>query len=110
MKKVLWLVVMALLFGFGCTKSKTVTDEINEYTQKYLYTIRDTLDKKKGTIKDIYSTMLSKKMQDAITIEEYKNWLTERYKGKIGQKLRTSYATIIKEKSTQEILEATAKT
>ena len=110
MKKVLLLVVLALLFNFGCTKSKTVTDEINESIQKYLYTIRDTLDKKQGSVENIYNTMLSTKMKEAITLVEYKNWLTERYKGKIGKKLRTSHATMLKDKATQEIYEATGTT
>lgn len=110
MKKVLLLVVLALLFSFGCTKSKTVTDEVNESIQKYLYTIRDTLDKKQGSIENIYNTMLSTKMKKAITLAEYKDWLTERYKGKIGKKLRTSHAAMLKDKVTQEIYEATGTT
>ncbi|MCK5807346.1 hypothetical protein KAH37_00020 [bacterium] len=110
MKKLSLLVILALLFGFGCTKSKTVTDEVNEYVQKYLYTIRDTIDSKKGTVKGLYDSMLSEKMKEAITLEEYKNWLTERYKGKIGKKLRTAYAQITYNKSIKDHDEAICST
>ncbi len=110
MKNVLWLVVFSFLLGFGCTKSKSETDEINEYVQKYLYAIRDAVDHKKGSVKEIYDTMLSKEMKESVSLDEYKDWLTERYKGKIGRKLRTARATIGRDKATGKTLEATATT
>lgn len=111
MKKVLLLVVVALLFSFGCTKSKaTVTDEVSSHIQKYLYAIRDALDSKQGSVETIYNTMLSEKMKKAIPLKDYTNWLTERYKGKIGKKLRTASAQIKFDKSTQEYFEAVGTT
>jgi hypothetical protein len=110
MKKLL-LVMLAVFITFsGCKKEKQLQDQVDEFIQNYLYTVRDAADGTKGTIEDVYKNMLSAKMKEVVTFEDYKDYVTKIYKGKIGKELRTARAAIVVDKQTQDFIEATGQT
>ncbi len=110
MKKLLIVSIAFVLILVGCKSKNTPQDKIDAFVQKYLYAIRDAVDKKQGTIKDVYDNYLSDEMKKSVTLEQYTDYVTQRYKGKIANKLRASFAKIVKDKATGKILEATART
>ena len=112
MRKLSLLLLAALiLVSFaGCKGEKKLQDQVDEFIQQYIYTVRDAVDGKKGTIKDVYDNMLSSEMKKVVTFEEYKDWVTRRYKGKVGKEIRTAKAAIVIDKQTKAFMEATGRT
>ena len=110
MKRVLLVALIALFAITGCKSEPPLQEKINLYIQKYLYAVRDAVDGKKGTVEDVYKNFISSKMKAVLTLEDYKEHVTKRYKGKIAAKLRTSYANIVIDKQSQELIEARGKT
>jgi hypothetical protein len=107
MKKVMLLVVAAMLTliaTVSCKFEPPVEEKLNTYIQNYLYAVRD------GKGDEVYNTMLSAKMKEVFTIDDWHEYVSRVYKGKIANELRTAYATIVKEKSTGEFIEATGRT
>ncbi len=88
----------------SCTKSASPEETIDTLTKSYLYNIRD------GKIDSVYNTMLSDSMKKALTLDDFREHCTTRYKGKVGSQLRTAYASFTKDKATGKFLSATAKT
>ncbi len=84
---------LSLLF-ISCDKKKSVQEKVDKRIQNYLYTIRDTLDKNKGSVEEIYNNWLSSEMKETVSLEEYREHLLKRYQGKVGRELRTSYAEL----------------
>jgi len=110
MKK-LFLVILAVFIVFtGCKKEKQLQDQVDEFIQQYLYTVRDAADGTKGTIEDVYKNWLSSAMKEVVTFEDYKDHVTKIYKGKIGKELRTARAAIVIDKQSQAFIEATGQT
>ncbi len=81
-----------------------IEKQLDEFIQNYLYAIRD------GKADEVYDTMLSAKMKEVFTRDDWHEYVSRIYKGKIGKELRTAYATIVKEKSTGEFIEASGRT
>jgi len=81
-----------------------IEKQLDAFIQNYLYAIRD------GKADEVYDTMLSSKMKEVFTREDWHEYVSRVYKGKIGKELRTAYATIVKEKSTGEFIEASGRT
>jgi len=81
-----------------------IEEKLDTFIQNYLYAIRD------GKADEVYDTMLSSKMKEVFTREDWHEYVSRVYKGKIGKELRTAYATIVKEKSTGEFIEASGRT
>ncbi len=81
-----------------------IEKQLDEFIQNYLYAIRD------GKVDEVYDTMLSTKMKEVFTRDDWHEYASRVYKGKIGKELRTAYATIVKEKSTGEFIEASGRT
>jgi hypothetical protein len=107
MKKITLLIVataLALTAMVSCKFEKPIEERLNAYIQSYLYAVRD------GKAEEVYNTMLSAKMKEVFTMEDWNEYVSRIYKGKIGAELRTAYATIVKEKSTGEFIEATGRT
>ncbi|HSA33473.1 MAG TPA: hypothetical protein P5077_07085 [bacterium] len=96
--------LIALTAAVSCKFEPPIEEKLNAYIQSYLYAVRD------GKTDEVYNTMLSAKMKEVFTIEDWNEYVSRVYKGKIGQELRTAYATIVKEKSTGEFIEATGRT
>jgi len=110
MRNLMLALIAVVLVFTACNKEKAIQDQVDEFIQQYLYTVRDALDGSKGTLKEIYDNYLSTKMKEVMTFEEYKDWLTERYKGKIGKEIRTAKAAIVIDKQTGDFIEATGQT
>jgi len=112
MRKLLALLLVALIaLAFsGCKTEKKLQDKVDEFIQSYIYTIRDAVDGQKGTVKDVYDKMVSSEMKKVVTFDEYKDWVTRRYKGKVGKKIRTAKAAIVIDKHTKAFMEATGRT
>jgi len=81
-----------------------IEEKLDAFIQSYLYAVRD------GKADEVYDTMLSAKMKEVFSREEWHEYVSRIYKGKIGNELRTAYATIVKEKSTGEFIEASGRT
>ncbi len=81
-----------------------IEKQLDAFIQNYLYAIRD------GKADEVYDTMLSTKMKEVFTRDDWHEYVSRVYKGKIGKELRTAYATIVKEKSTGEFIEASGRT
>ena len=105
----LFAVLIALNFA-GCKTEKKLQDQVDEFIQNYIYMVRDAVDGQKGTIQDVYDKMLSAEMKKVVTFEEYKDWVTRRYKGKVGKEIRTAKAAIVIDKQTKAFMEATGRT
>jgi len=112
MRKLLALLFVALIaFAFsGCKTEKKLQDKVDDFIQSYIYTVRDAVDGQKGTVKDVYDNMLSAEMKKVVTFDDYKDWVTRRYKGKVGKKIRTARAAIVIDKQTKAFMEATGST
>lgn len=102
--RILLAALIALTAAVSCKFEPPIEEKLNTYIQSYLYAVRD------GKADEVYNTMLSAKMKEVFTPEDWNEYVSRVYKGKIGQELRTAYATIVKEKSTGEFIEATGRT
>ena len=110
MKKFLTVLLVIAAVFTSCKKTKSIEEQLSDYIQSYLYSIRDATDEKKGSIEDVYNNFLSSKMKEVVELEDFTDHVTTRYKGKIGRELRAARATIVVDKETQEVIEATAQT
>ena len=110
MRKLMLALFAVILVFTACNTEKKIQDQVDEFIQQYLYTVRDALDGTKGSVKDVYDNYLSTKMKEALTYDEFKDWLTERYKGKIGKEIRTAKAALVVDKETGDFIEATGQT
>ncbi|HNW83184.1 MAG TPA: hypothetical protein PKG52_09870 [bacterium] len=110
MRKLMLAFFAVILVFTACNKEKAIQDQVDEFIQQYLYTVRDALEGTKGSIKDVYDNYLSTKMKEALTYEEFKDWMTEKYKGKIGSEIRTAKAALVVDKQTGDFIEATGQT
>ena len=110
MKKFLTVLLVIAAVFTSCKKTKTIEEQISDYIQSYLYSVRDAVDGKQGTIEDVYNNFLSSKMKEVVSPEDFRDHVTARYKGKVGRELRAARATIVVDKETQDVIEATAQT
>jgi hypothetical protein len=110
MKKILFVILAFAIAFTGCKKEKQLQEQVDEFIQQYLYAVRDASDGTKGSIEEIYNTMLSAAMKEVVTFDDYKDHVTLVYKGKVGKELRTARAGIVIDKETQEFIEATGQT
>lgn len=110
MKKLTLILLSAALFFVGCNKTKSTQDLVDEFIQSYLYAVRDAADGKAGTLQGIYDDWLSSAMKKVVTFDDFKEYATTNYKGKIGNEIRTSHANIVIDAETKAFLEATGKT
>jgi len=110
MKKILFVILAFAIAFTGCKKEKQLQEQVDEFIQQYLYTVRDASDGTKGSIEEVYNTMLSGAMKEVVSFDDYKDHVTLVYKGKVGKELRTARAGIVIDKHTQEFIEATGQT
>ena len=110
MKKLMLFLLAALMFVSCGEKSKSLQDQVDAFIQSYLYAVRDASDGKKGTLQEIYDNWLSSEMKKVVTFEDFKDFATTTYKGKIGNEIRTSRANIVIDAETKDFIEATGQT
>jgi hypothetical protein len=110
MKKFLTVLLLIAAVFVSCKKTKTIEEQLSDYIQSYLYSIRDATDDKQGSLEDVYNNFLSSKMKETVEFEDFRDHATTRYKGKIGRELRAARATIVVDKETGNFIEGTAQT
>ena len=110
MKKLMLFLLAALMFVSCGEKSKSLQDQVDAFIQSYLYAVRDASDGKQGTLQDIYDNWLSTEMKKVVTFDDFKDFATTTYKGKIGAEIRTSRANIVIDAETKAFIEATGQT
>ncbi len=110
MKKLLTVLLLIVAVLVSCKRTKTIEEQLSDYIQSYLYSIRDAVDEREGSIEDVYNNFLSSKMKEVVDFESFRDHATTRYKGKIGRELRAARATIVVDKETGDFIEGTAQT
>ncbi len=110
MKKILTVFLLTIIACVACTRTKTIEERISDYIQSYLYTMRDAVDERQGSLEDVYNNFLSSRMKEVVSFEDFRDHATTRYKGKIGRELRAARATLVVDKETGDFIEATAQT
>ncbi|MBP5435404.1 hypothetical protein J6Z39_06260 [bacterium] len=109
MKKI--IVLLALLLALvGCEKKQSLQDQVDAFIQGYLYAVRDASDGKQGTLQEVYDNWLSSEMKKAVSFDDFKDYATSTYKGKIGAELRTAHANLVIDAETKAFIEATGRT
>ncbi len=109
MKKI--IVLFALLLALvGCEKKQSLQDQVDAFIQGYLYAVRDASDGKQGTLQEVYDNWLSSEMKKAVSFDDFKDYATSTYKGKIGAELRTAHANLVIDAETKAFIEATGRT
>jgi len=109
MKKIIVLLTLLLALA-GCEKKLSLQDQVDAFIQGYLYAVRDASDGKQGTLQEVYDNWLSSEMKKAVSFDDFKDYATSTYKGKIGAELRTAHANLVIDAETKAFIEATGRT